>query len=72
LEFERGFIGPSVYSYYLGRFGLESDRDRNKDDIEKARKQFDEQYECSIVAVPSSFRSLLKETGIPTAFSSPC
>ena len=54
-EFQRGFIGPSVYEYYIDRFRIDSsfglnDRDQAKLDAEKTK--FDNNFTCSIVGGP--------------------
>jgi ankyrin repeat protein len=50
-EFERGFIGPSVWSHYLERFGLDS-WDVDADQVAAARKKFDERFNCAIIGGP--------------------
>lgn len=63
-EFQRGFIGPSVWQHYIGRFridedfGIGGDEERNLID---AKKQFDENFECSIIGGPAIVR--LTENG---------
>ena len=53
-EYQRGFIGPSVWSHFLSRFGLETTRlkDQKSDESRLAREAFDKQYACAIVAGP--------------------
>ena len=53
-EYQRGFIGPSVWSHFLSRFGLETTRlkDQKSDEIRLAREAFDKQFACAIVAGP--------------------
>jgi|GEM_PF-5878883 len=50
-EFRRGFIGPSVYANYLGRFGVE-EYELKKEDEKKLRQEFDKQFEGQIVGGP--------------------
>ncbi len=50
-EFQRGFIGPSVWSHYIGRFGIE-DSDAKGTKIDDARKAFDSRWQCALVAGP--------------------
>ena len=50
-EFQRGFIGPSVWSHYIARFGFE-EFDAKARSSEKARKEFDKQFTCALVAGP--------------------
>jgi ankyrin repeat protein len=52
-EFRRGFIGPSVWSHYISRFGVE-DHEPAKKSIDAERKAFDEQYRCALVGGPVS------------------
>lgn len=61
-EFDRGFIGPSVWQHYISRFGIDRmyrDERLNKA-VVAARKQFDEQFDCAIIGgpivVPLKFR----------------
>jgi ankyrin repeat protein len=58
-EFERGFIGPSVWSHYLERFRLRSFQ-LTPGNLAAARKKFDEDFDCAIVGgpvvVPVSFK----------------
>jgi ankyrin repeat protein len=50
-EYERGFIGPSVWAHYIERFRL--DRfDLDPEDVEAQRKKFDKQFSCAIVGGP--------------------
>jgi hypothetical protein len=51
-EFERGFIGPSVWSHYLGRFRLEQTFHDNPKDSDRARQDFDKQFTCALVGGP--------------------
>ncbi len=53
-EYQRGFIGPSVWSHFLSRFGIESTRlkDQKSDEVRLAREAFDKQFACAIVAGP--------------------
>jgi hypothetical protein len=53
-EYQRGFIGPSVWSHFLSRFGLESTqlKDQSSDEVRLARDAFDKQFACAIVAGP--------------------
>lgn len=50
-EFQRGFIGPSVWSHYINRFGLDKYEENPSKTVE-ARKRFEKQYHCSIIAGP--------------------
>jgi ankyrin repeat protein len=52
-EFERGFIGPSVWQHYIGRFGKER-FGADKATAEAARPAFDKQFDCAIVGGPVS------------------
>src|SRR5262249_48946204 len=49
-EYDRGFIGPSVWQHYIGRFRLDQ-FDEKKGQAE-AKKTFDERHRCSLVAGP--------------------
>jgi ankyrin repeat protein len=49
-EFQRGFIGPSVWSHFINRFGI-GDFDRRKP-LDEERKAFDQQYRCALVGGP--------------------
>lgn len=51
-EYDRGFIGPSVYSHYMGRFGIEQDFDDGKETIEAAREAFNQQFSCAVIGGP--------------------
>lgn len=52
-EYERGFIGPSVYCHYIERFGIEDLRfDKGKDGIEAARRTFNQQFSCAVIGGP--------------------
>jgi hypothetical protein len=53
-EFQRGYIGPSVYQYYISRFGIEtfSKKGENEDKIHEAREAFEKNFEGNIVAGP--------------------
>jgi ankyrin repeat protein len=50
-EFERGFIGPSVWQHYIARFG-EDRIGEDKAKAEAARPAFDKQFDCAIVGGP--------------------
>jgi ankyrin repeat protein len=50
-ELERGFIGPSVWQHYIGRFGQERFGE-DKAKAEAARPAFDKQFDCAIVGGP--------------------
>jgi hypothetical protein len=51
-EFDRGFIGPSVWSHFMGRFG-ERRFGEGKDSVDPAvRAAFDERWTCAIVGGP--------------------
>jgi len=49
-EFQRGFVGPSCYSHYISRFGVERFV-TDKSEAKEARKAA-ERYACSIVGGP--------------------
>jgi ankyrin repeat protein len=51
-EFQRGFIGPSVWSHYISRFGTE-EFDQNKKSPADLRKAFDQQYRCALAGGPA-------------------
>lgn len=50
-EFERGFVGPSVWSHYIGRFGEDPDLAPKAGNAD-ARKAFERQSTCAIVGGP--------------------
>ena len=50
-EFERGFIGPSVWRHYISRFGQERFGE-DKAKAEASRQAFDKQFDCAIVGGP--------------------
>lgn len=50
-EFQRGFIGPSVWQHYIGRFGIE-EYELERTNINLARAAFDKQYQCALVGGP--------------------
>ena len=55
-EFQRGFIGPSVWQHYIGRFRRNKIFDLGEDEeanLAKAKKLFDKSYECSIIGGPA-------------------
>ena len=52
-EYQRGFIGPSVWSHYISRFGLEELR-RGEKSADAERKTFDQQFRCALVGGPVS------------------
>jgi hypothetical protein len=52
-EFQRGFIGPSVWQHYISRFGEESRMfPKNVSVNPSASKSFDEKWSCKIVGGP--------------------
>ena len=51
-EFQRGFIGPSVWQHYIGRFRVNEDFGLDEDE-ERAKKKFDTNFECSIIGGPA-------------------
>ncbi|KAF0247052.1 MAG: hypothetical protein FD180_169 [Planctomycetota bacterium] len=53
-EFERGYVGPSCYSFYIGRLRLESFGPRKEDGeaVAERRKAFDAQWSASIIGGP--------------------
>ena len=52
-EFQPGFIGPSVFSHYISRFGIE-ESEAKKSRIDQERKAFDKQFECALAGGPVS------------------
>jgi ankyrin repeat protein len=52
-EFERGFIGPSVWSHYMGRFRLREEFGEKPNETALARAQFDKQFSCALVGGPA-------------------
>jgi uncharacterized protein len=50
-EFQRGFIGPSVWSHYISRFGIESFGMSRKDES-KERVVFDKRFVCALAGGP--------------------
>jgi hypothetical protein len=48
-EFQRGFIGPSVWSHYIGRFG---EQDTRASMQAPPRDSFDKRYQCALIAGP--------------------
>lgn len=59
-EFQRGFIGPSVWKHYIGRFGIDETFHSEKDKVDEARAAFERQFQCALVggpiSVPLSFK----------------
>jgi hypothetical protein len=52
-EFQRGFIGPSVWSHHIARFGDHMlDFAQDEPSLAGPRKAFDSKYVCSIVGGP--------------------
>lgn len=51
-ELERGFIGPSVYEYFIGRFGQGGMGEEETADLAALRKDFNEHWSASIVGGP--------------------
>jgi len=54
-EFQRGYIGPSVWSHFLGRFGIEAfgtETEEEKASIIEHRKSFDALYTTAVTAGP--------------------
>ncbi len=54
-EYQRGYIGPSVWSHYLSRFGREpyfQDTPEAQTAVEESRKRFEALYSGSVVAGP--------------------
>lgn len=54
-EFQRGYIGPSVWSHFFGRFGIESfveDSAETKAAIAEKRRQFESLHSAEVVAGP--------------------
>lgn len=54
-EFQRGFIGPSVWQHYIARFRVDKfgDPRRREPELANAKKQFDKNFECSIIGGPA-------------------
>lgn len=50
-EFQRGFIGPSVYAHYIARFGIEEFGAEDRGEVE-VREEFNERFTCALVAGP--------------------
>ena len=50
-EYRRGFIGPSVWSHYISRFGVEElgSSDQN---IDEEGKAFDQKFQCALAGGP--------------------
>lgn len=61
-EFERGFIGPSVWQHYIGRFGRDEFRHDPKQ-VAKAREQFDKQFDCAVIGGPVALPLSVKRWG---------
>ncbi len=58
-EFERAFIGPSVWSHHLSRFGVDhgfvsAENEGNADAIATRRAEHDERWECMLLGGPMS------------------
>lgn len=51
-EFQRGFIGPSVWQHYIGRFGIDETFHSEKDKVDEARSSFDRQFQCALIGGP--------------------
>jgi hypothetical protein len=62
-EFERGFIGPSVWSHYIHRFGLDTFDLKNDDEAAKHRRQFESRFHCAIIGGPLVVRRDEKSPG---------
>jgi ankyrin repeat protein len=54
-EFQRGFIGPSVWAHYISRFGNRMFDTTTKSPGEE-RKTFDQSYQCALAGGPVSVR----------------
>ncbi len=55
-EFQRGFIGPSVWQHYIGRFRIDERFGLGDEEgllLAKAKKQFNDNYRCSIIGGPA-------------------
>lgn len=61
-EFERGFVGPSVWQHYMRRIGRTAFMDDGKVD-EKAVKTFYERFRSAIIGGPIVTRAYSSETG---------
>lgn len=58
-EFQRGYIGPSVWSHYLARFGIDSfggEDDAHRKAIADSRARFEALYSASVTAGPFIIR----------------
>jgi hypothetical protein len=52
-EFERGYIGPSMWSHYIGRFGVDDFPRPNRDKaLQAARRDFDKRFDCALIGGP--------------------
>jgi ankyrin repeat protein len=51
-EFQRGFIGPSVWAHFIGRLGI-WEYDFNRTNLVEAQKAFDDQFKCALAGGPA-------------------
>lgn len=51
-EYERGFIGPSVWSHYISRFGKDDLFAAKKSDDAAATRTFSNRWDCNIIGGP--------------------
>lgn len=53
-EFQRGFIGPSVWAHYISRFGIEDFWNKSEPtNLIQLRKDFDEKFQCALTGGPA-------------------
>jgi hypothetical protein len=52
-EFRRGFVGPSVWSHFISRFGIQ-EYEATKTNIDQERKGFEQQFQCALAGGPLS------------------
>jgi hypothetical protein len=68
-EFERGFIGPSVWSHFISRHGVDGIPWEKSNVDAEASKQFDGRWKCSIVGGPVVAPRTPAERGEPAGTS---
>jgi ankyrin repeat protein len=51
-EYQRGFIGPSVWQHYIERFGMDPFFEPEGEKRSSEREQFNKQFNCSIIGGP--------------------
>ena len=52
-EYRRGFVGPSVWSHYVGPFGLDNRFESKGRSIEEARSRFEATWGGTVLGVPA-------------------